>query len=55
MSFDAWVVAFGLATVLRQLHVVDSAVAYVIVLMVGALDAVLLYRFFTGQRQVSSP
>jgi uncharacterized protein len=50
MSFDAWVVAFGLATVLRQLHVVDSAVAYVIVLIVGAVDAVLLYRFFTAPR-----
>ncbi len=46
MSFDAWIVAFGLSTVLQQLHVVDSAAAYVVVVVVGALDAVLLYRFF---------
>jgi uncharacterized membrane protein YfcA len=52
MSFDAWVVAFGLATVLRQLNIVDSAVAYVVVLVVGALDAVLLYRFFWAARRV---
>ena len=48
MSFDAWVVAFGLATLLRQLHVVESRAAFIIVGIVGALDAWLLYRFFSN-------
>jgi uncharacterized membrane protein YfcA len=48
MSFDAWVVAFGLATLLRQLHVVESRAAFIIVAFVGALDAWLLYRFFSN-------
>src|SRR5262249_16477938 len=30
MSFDAWVVAFGLSTLLRQLHVVDSPAAFLV-------------------------
>ena len=46
MSFDAWVVAFGIATLLRQLHIVDSPAAYLVIAAVGALDAWLLYRFF---------
>lgn len=28
MSFDAWVVAFGTSTLLRELHLVDSAAAF---------------------------
>jgi uncharacterized membrane protein YfcA len=48
MSFDAWVVAFGLATLLRQLHVVESPAAFIIVAIVGAVDAWLLFRFFRG-------
>jgi uncharacterized membrane protein YfcA len=46
MSFDAWVVAFGLSTLLRQLHIVDSAAAYLLMAAVIVLDAWLLYRFF---------
>ena len=46
MSFDAWIVAFGLSTVLRQLHIVESSAAYLIVAGVGGIDVVLLYRFF---------
>ena len=51
MSFDAWVVAFGLATLLRQLHVVESRAAFIIVAIVGALDAWLLYCFFSNGRR----
>jgi uncharacterized protein len=47
MSFDAWVVAFGLATLLRQLHIVESPAAFIIVAVVGTLDAWLLFRFFS--------
>jgi uncharacterized membrane protein YfcA len=49
MSFDAWVVAFGLSTLLRELRLVDSGAAYLVVVAVGLLDIWLLYRFFTGR------
>jgi uncharacterized protein len=53
MSFDAWVVAFGISTLLRALGVVDSAAAYSVLAVVGAIDSWLLYRFFSGTgRQV---
>lgn len=48
MSFDAWVVSFGLSTLLRDLHLVDSAAAYLVMLAVVFIDAWLLYRFFSG-------
>jgi len=47
MSFDAWIVAFGIATLLRELRVVPGAIADLVVLAVIVLDAALLYRFFT--------
>lgn len=46
MSFDAWVVAFGVSTLLQQLHLVPGAPAYLVLAVVIAIDAVLLYRFF---------
>jgi len=46
MSFDAWIVGFGASTVLREAHVVDGPAAYLFLLGVIAIDAVLLYRFF---------
>jgi uncharacterized membrane protein YfcA len=49
MSFDAWVVAFGLSTLLRELHVVNGASAFLVVPAVIAID-VWLYRFFTWSR-----
>jgi uncharacterized membrane protein YfcA len=50
MSFDAWVVAFGLSTLLRELHIVESQAAYLLILAVVVFDAWLLYRFFFGNR-----
>ena len=47
MSFDAWVVAFGLSKLLRDLHVVDSNAAYLLLAGVIVLDGWLLYRFFS--------
>lgn len=47
MSFDAWVVAFGLSALLRELHLVDSPAAFLLLVAVITLDAWLLYRFFT--------
>jgi len=48
MSFDAWVVAFGLSTLLRELRLVESSAAYLVLVAVGLLDTWLLYRFFKG-------
>jgi uncharacterized membrane protein YfcA len=46
MSFDAWVVGFGLSRLLQELAIVQSNAAYLLLAGVGALDAWLLYRFF---------
>jgi uncharacterized membrane protein YfcA len=48
MSFDAWVVSFGISTLLRDLHVVDSGAAFLVMAAVIAIDAWLLVRFFFG-------
>lgn len=48
MSFDAWVVAFGISTVLRSLLIIESFAAYLIMGVVGLIDAWLLYRFFSS-------
>jgi uncharacterized membrane protein YfcA len=49
MSFDAWVVGFGLSTLLQSLGFVESNLAFLVLVGVGALDSWLLYRFFTVQ------
>jgi uncharacterized membrane protein YfcA len=49
MSFDAWIVAFGLSTLLKDLHLVESNRAYLVMVAVGMLDMWLLYRFFSVQ------
>ena len=53
MSFDAWIVGFGLSTLLRALHIIDGPAAFLVLGAVGLIDAVLLYRFFTVQRRGS--
>ena len=47
LSFDAWVVAFGLSRLLNELQLVDGRVAYVVLAGVALLD-IWLYRFFSG-------
>ncbi len=49
MSFDAWVVAFGLSRVLIELKVLSSPGAYVVLVATILVDCILLYRFFTNQ------
>jgi uncharacterized membrane protein YfcA len=49
MSFDAWIVGFGLSNLLKELHLVESNLAFLFLLGVGVIDAVLLYRFFSVQ------
>jgi uncharacterized membrane protein YfcA len=47
MSFDAWIVAFGLSRLLRDVGVVRSRAAYLVLAGTILLDAWLLYRFFS--------
>ncbi|MGE0392659.1 MAG: sulfite exporter TauE/SafE family protein [Vicinamibacterales bacterium] len=61
MSFDAWVVAFGLSRVTGEMRVIAGPRAYLIMVAVGLVDAWLLYRFFAtlppedGSPPVSTP
>jgi uncharacterized membrane protein YfcA len=55
MSFDAWVVGFGVSTVLRDLKIVEGAAAYLFLAVVIAIDVVLLYRFFSSHARVDLP
>jgi uncharacterized protein len=47
MSFDAWVVGFGISALLKSLHIVESNLAFLVLFGVGILDTWLLYRFFS--------
>jgi uncharacterized membrane protein YfcA len=47
MSFDAYVVGFGLSRLLGELHLVETAAAYLVMAGVAAVDTWLLYRFFS--------
>jgi hypothetical protein len=49
MSFDAWIVGFGLSSLVKQLGIVESNLAFLVLAGVGLLDALLLYRFFSVQ------
>lgn len=46
MSFDAWVVGYGISTLLRQLRLVESGAAFSVLVTVALVDTWLLYRFF---------
>ncbi len=48
MSFDAWIVAFGLSKLLHDLALVPGHAAYLLLVAVIVLDAWLLYRFFSA-------
>ena len=41
--------AFGLSTLLKDLQLVESNLAYLVLVAVGLLDTWLLYRFFSVQ------
>ena len=46
MSFDAWVVGFGISTLLQRVHLVETGAAYSVLVVVALLDTWLLVRFF---------
>jgi uncharacterized membrane protein YfcA len=50
MSFDAWVVGFGLSRVLIDVKLMASPWAYSVMVVAILLDTYLLYIFFTIQR-----
>jgi uncharacterized membrane protein YfcA len=50
MSFDAWIVGFGISTLLRSAHIVEGSRAYGVLIVVVLIDLLLLYRFFITPR-----
>jgi uncharacterized protein len=48
MSFDAWIVGFGVSVLLRELHLVPGLAAFSVLATVGVIDVCLLYRFFSA-------
>jgi len=50
MSFDAWVVGFGLSRVLMELNLMASPWAYGVMLATIVADGCLLYVFFKARR-----
>jgi uncharacterized membrane protein YfcA len=55
MSFDAWIVGFGLSGVLRTLHIIDGGASYLVFAGVAVLDIWLLYRFFSAPEAPAIP
>ena len=50
MSFDVWIVGFGLSRILVELKLAHGAAAYGPMLLAILLDVWLLYAFFRGRR-----
>src|SRR5262249_23574938 len=53
MSFDAWIVGFGLSRVLIELKLMESPWAYGLMALAILVDSYLLYVFFKVQRRAS--
>ena len=53
MSFDAWVVGFGLSRVLIELNLMESPWAYSVMAVTILIDIYLLYIFFTVRKAAS--
>jgi uncharacterized membrane protein YfcA len=54
MSFDAWVVGFGLSRVLIELSLVQSSWAYSVMATAILVDSYLLYVFFRRRKPVAA-
>ncbi|MEO8551461.1 MAG: sulfite exporter TauE/SafE family protein [Kofleriaceae bacterium] len=54
MSFDGWLVAFGLARVVSKLELMPTLWAFQFLSATAIIDAVLLRRFFRGRRPLST-
>lgn len=55
MSFDAWVVGFGLSRVLIELSLLSSPWAYSVMVITILIDLYLLYTFFTARSATPLP
>jgi uncharacterized membrane protein YfcA len=55
MSFDAWVVGFGLSRVLIELNLMASPWAYSVMAATMLIDICLLYTFFTAHKADAKP
>jgi uncharacterized protein len=55
MSFDAWIVGFGLSRVLLELGLMASPWAYSVMALTIVIDLYLLYIFFTVRRAAARP
>jgi uncharacterized membrane protein YfcA len=53
MSFDAWIVGFGLSRVLIELKLLGSPWAYSVMALTILIDSYLLYVFITSQKAAS--
>ena len=51
MSFDAWVVGFGLSRTLIDVGALGHPIAYVVLASAAAIDMGLLFQFFRKQRR----
>jgi uncharacterized protein len=51
MSFDAWVIGFGVSRTLIDLGVLGDPSAYVVLALAATVDMVLLYQFFTRRQR----
>jgi len=54
MSFDAWVVGFGLSRLLNELGLVVGSPAYTVLVMTALIDTWLLFRFFSAGSSASA-
>ena len=48
MSFDAWIVGFGLSKLVHDLRIIPGNAAYLVLLAVMVFDGWLLIASFTG-------
>jgi uncharacterized protein len=55
MSFDAWVVGFGLSRLLNELGLVEGPAAYTVLVATALIDTWLLYRFFSAASASRKP
>src|SRR5262249_12356900 len=55
MSFDAWIVGFGVSTVMRDLKIVEGPSAFLFLAGVIVVDAFMLYRFFSKHTVEPAP
>jgi uncharacterized membrane protein YfcA len=55
MSFDAWVVGFGLSRLLNELGLVAGPSAYTVLIVTALIDTWLLFRFFSAGSASPNP